>query len=1013
MSNNTIIGNPLLSVIMPVYNSEKYLPDALDSIVNQTYKNIEIIIVNNGSSGNVDELFANYQKEYPYFKWVFINLKENVGWYNAIINGLQEMHGDFFTEMDSDDTISIDYYYQMLSTAIMKKADVVSAEFAHKIGSNDMVHCPLNDSEWSDFEWHGKDILTKYIEYRGRNYNCGTMWSKIYSKSIWTLSKQYLLDIDDYITNCADVMISCILLGQAKKWVNVHNVYYYHSISNDSGTVRVSKSVKEMKFGFECTYNCFKNMKSYLVKISRYDELRESFLLFQDKYIALMFVPLLQNNTFAKAEKEKLIQFACNLFSIKEPIAINSNDILFENRVSPFDNGLEDFKKAIIDPTIEYISFDIFDTLVERPFLHPDDVFDLLSIEYNKIIGSEKYIDFAAYRRSAQRICYEKMRNSNPFCFEITLDEIYEEIVEEKLLSTSQAEYLKKKEIELEYRFCRVRMIGKQLYEFAIRAGKKIICISDMYLSKEVISTILSNNGYNEIHNIFLSSEQKVCKSDGKLFKRALSILNIRSKSLLHIGDNIDSDFNIPHSLGIAALHISAARDLLMGKAYYRYCGQSFPNVIGEDYNPLGGTGYIGNRCILGIVANKVFGNPFLRFNLESDYDCNPNIIGYYLLGTYVFSVAKWLMKITKEKGYSTIHFIARDGLLFKKAYDILTSSASEKYAKSNYLHTSRKSLFPLMINRKTDIYSIKNFYDIDAMTPSSFIEMMKPIIPNDVYLKKNDILKEKHIELDIPFDSEEQWIIFADTYIKCFYSEECIKTYRNQFKLAFNEIIGENACSFDVGYSLRSEMLLSEVLGKKVDACYLFFQRERALNQSLKSGIEVNAFHSEPLSYDSIPALEQIISSIEDGCYGYRFSNGQIDYLYQKNDKSVESAFIIDTLQKRAIEFVNDMITTFPEWESLPYRFNEKPFMSYIHHAKLFDKGLLDGISLSDPLCRLDEDTSITSLWRTTPYGTNNIFIPYPEKTGVKGALVNYFKKKTPKALRPFAKMIKRLLKW
>lgn len=1006
---------PLISVIIPVYNSEKYLPTALDSLVNQTYKNIEIIVINNGSSGNVGRIFEEYKKEHSEFKWKLLFLPENVGWFNAVVKGLNIMTGDYFTEMDSDDTISVEYYQQLLRTAIDKEADVVSAEYVHQIEDNTFVHCPMNDTELHDFTWENKEILTKYLEERGRNYNCCTMWSKLYAKSIWIDSEKYLAEINERITNCADVLISCILLGQARKWVNTHSVHYYHRVSSDSGTVRVTKTVAEMRFGFECTYWCFKYMKEYLIKKGRFEELKDYYDLFFKRYAALMFAPLLQNSSNLLSKK-KLCNYGCKLFGIKEPVQLSVEDILFENRVSPFDDGLELSRKMILDQKIDIVSFDIFDTLIERPFLHSDDTFDFISIEYNKIKKSKKYIDFATYRRNAQKMTYEKIRKENPFVFEITLDEIYAELTDEGLVSPEEAAYLKEKEIELEYRFCKMRSIGKYLYDFAIRAGKKIICISDMYLDQKVIEKILIQNGYTQTFKIYVSSAEKVCKSDGRLFKRVISDLKVQPSRILHIGDNALSDFEVPQKLGMATIHISASRDILKGTCIGRYSGNSSLYIMGSDYNPINYTGYLGNRCVAGVVANKVFNNPFIQFNADSDFDANPNIVGYYLLGTYVFSVAKWLLKNARRGGYDTIHFFARDGLIFKRAYDILAENSDEKSPSSNYLHVSRKSLFPLMVKEKEDIYSIKNFYDIDAITPMGFIEMMRPVILDSVYENRETILLENHIVFDMPFDTDDKWIYFTKVYLENFFDKERIRKFQEKFSFHFSKMIGNHDCSFDVGYSARSEMLISETLGVNFDGFYLFYQRERAPIQAEKMGIKILSYHEGSIEYENIPAIEQIISSTEDGCYGYDFSGNTIKYLREKSEKGPETKFLMNLIHERAVEFVNDFVSTFKEWEKLPYRFESKALMYYIYHASIFDKGLLQGIALSDPLCRLSEDTDITLLWKTVPFvgpGASASAAGSINAIGVKGALVNYFKKHTPIWLRPFAKRVKRLLKW
>lgn len=94
--------NPLVSVIMPVYNGEKYLSAAIDSILGQTYKNLELIIVDDASEDNTTSIIKNYQKKFSgIIKGIF--LKKNVGESAAANVGFRLSSGEFVARMDADD----------------------------------------------------------------------------------------------------------------------------------------------------------------------------------------------------------------------------------------------------------------------------------------------------------------------------------------------------------------------------------------------------------------------------------------------------------------------------------------------------------------------------------------------------------------------------------------------------------------------------------------------------------------------------------------------------------------------------------------------------------------------------------------------------------------------------------------------------------------------------------------------------------------------------------------------
>ena len=107
------------SIIVPVYNVEKYLVNCLDSIINQTYKNFEIIIINDGSTDNSYSILENYAQNYPNLIRVFS--KENGGLGSARNLGIQKAVGRFLWFIDSDDWIEVDALFKLYN--VLKNND--------------------------------------------------------------------------------------------------------------------------------------------------------------------------------------------------------------------------------------------------------------------------------------------------------------------------------------------------------------------------------------------------------------------------------------------------------------------------------------------------------------------------------------------------------------------------------------------------------------------------------------------------------------------------------------------------------------------------------------------------------------------------------------------------------------------------------------------------------------------------------------------------------------------------
>lgn len=112
-----------LSVVVPVYNAEQYLEQCVESIINQTYKNLEIILVNDGSADSSREICERYAADYDNVRVIH---QENGGNVAARCHGLQEAVGEYVTFLDSDDWIDLDMYEILMDTAETEQCDIVS-----------------------------------------------------------------------------------------------------------------------------------------------------------------------------------------------------------------------------------------------------------------------------------------------------------------------------------------------------------------------------------------------------------------------------------------------------------------------------------------------------------------------------------------------------------------------------------------------------------------------------------------------------------------------------------------------------------------------------------------------------------------------------------------------------------------------------------------------------------------------------------------------------------------------
>lgn len=116
-----------VSIIVPIYNVEKYLEKCLESLVNQTLKEIQIILVNDGTKDNSGEIAKKYQEKYPE-KIIYLE-KENGGLSDARNYGIPYAIGEYVAFLDSDDYVESDMYDEMYNLAKKEQSDMVECDF--------------------------------------------------------------------------------------------------------------------------------------------------------------------------------------------------------------------------------------------------------------------------------------------------------------------------------------------------------------------------------------------------------------------------------------------------------------------------------------------------------------------------------------------------------------------------------------------------------------------------------------------------------------------------------------------------------------------------------------------------------------------------------------------------------------------------------------------------------------------------------------------------------------------
>lgn len=152
---------PLISIIVPIYNAEKYLEDTLKELINQTYKNLEIILVNDGSSDSSPEICDKYASKYSNIRVIH---QKNSGVCAARNNGISAAHGDFIGFCDSDDLPDRDLYETLYNLISDNRADISMVDVKIILPNGTEKTSSANKLEiWDAPEKFAKSFFTQYM----------------------------------------------------------------------------------------------------------------------------------------------------------------------------------------------------------------------------------------------------------------------------------------------------------------------------------------------------------------------------------------------------------------------------------------------------------------------------------------------------------------------------------------------------------------------------------------------------------------------------------------------------------------------------------------------------------------------------------------------------------------------------------------------------------------------------------------------------------------------------------
>ena len=172
----------LISIIVPIYNVEKYLRQCLDSIQDQSYQNFECLLINDGSPDNSADICKEYVSKDPRFRYIE---KENGGVSSARNLGLEHSKGEYITFIDSDDWVDLDYLEVLHSKIKEYNTDFVISSYKKFDMDEDCFYLHIWDQDYYERIWTSQELLSQLPNLENYDGSYTVSWGKLFKRSIF------------------------------------------------------------------------------------------------------------------------------------------------------------------------------------------------------------------------------------------------------------------------------------------------------------------------------------------------------------------------------------------------------------------------------------------------------------------------------------------------------------------------------------------------------------------------------------------------------------------------------------------------------------------------------------------------------------------------------------------------------------------------------------------------------------------------------------------------------------
>lgn len=432
----------------------------------------------------------------------------------------------------------------------------------------------------------------------------------------------------------------------------------------------------------------------------------------------------------------------------------------------------------------DLVCFDIFDTLITRKVLHPVDVFQLTEGLASARFGWNG--DFKNQRIRAEQMAYAQSASR-----QATLRDIYAILAAEWKLSPKQAEDMMNLELEAERLVAIPRTDVRDFLTELYQSGKKLLLVSDMYLTAEQLRPLLAACGYPNDLPIAVSCEEGNSKGDGSLWKKVVQAHP--GERIVHIGDNLRGDYQNAIAAGVNAFLIPNPTERFTREKPYSCLG------VYDD-------GSFGNSLLLGTVVNEILYN----HAFDSEYDRER--LTQLWLGPVFAKFSRWL---AHNEDDCLLLFVTRENYVLRPMYLAYCESAGITPRPNCDFYASRQA---------TAAAACKNQENYERLFQEWYEGSLEDFVRThcNVILPKDDPNREKKITLPAMggrakgyLEPYRQQIIASGAA-----AAEIYRTYVDGLR---GEHSAKRLCIVDLGYKGAAQYNLSLALDEKVDGEYLF----------------------------------------------------------------------------------------------------------------------------------------------------------------------------------------------